>query len=365
MLVSAIEKKAETMSRQIRATICNQSGIDSKGAVSLDVADRGCDGPGATVMADMPVGVESNRSGRAVAGPGSSGADAEWVAMLPAPREPPMTHDTATPLPCAPLPPGFPSSFFEPLDELKFQPTIATVGPWSSELQHGGPPIALLAHALRCHPCERPMQIARLTVEFLGPVPLTPCELQVEVVRPGRRIELLRGTMRAAGRPVLLAHAWRLEAIPGVCPEVADDERPPSRPEPHPVASFPGIAPFPYRDALDWRYVEGGMDRLGPATVWGRLRIPLIAGQDTDGLEALLAMLDSANGVSAELDIRKWSFVPVDLTLNVNRHPVGEWFCMNARTVIAGNGIGTANTRVYDDQGPLGRSQHTLFVRPR
>ncbi len=258
-----------------------------------------------------------------------------------------------------------PATFYQDLGHNRYQPTRATVGPWSPELQHGGPPIGLLAHALRRHPCEGPMQIARLTVEILGPMPLTPCEIEVEVVRPGRRIELLRGTMRSAGRVLLMAHAWRLEPVAGIAPEVPADWAAPPLPESATPLTFAGLPPFPYGEAMEWRFVEGAMNRLGPATVWARPRLPLVDSAPIDGLEALLVMLDSANGVSAELDIRRWTFVPVDLQLNVTRHPDGEWFGMAARTVIADDGIGLTHTHLFDRRGALGRSQHTLFVRPR
>lgn len=258
------------------------------------------------------------------------------------------------------------ASFFEHLGDQRYQPTVATTGPWSADAQHGGPPIALLAHAMRVHGADgAARQLARLTVEILGPVPLAPCEVHVEVERPGKRIELLRATMSAGGRPVLYARAWRLEPVPGTIPVVPDDWTAPPLPQHETPMTFLGMPTFPYGEAVEWRFVEGAMDRTGPATVWARPRIPLVAGQETDGLEALLLILDSANGISAELDIRRWTFVPVDLTLNVTRHPHGPWFGMAARTVIADDGIGLVHTRVFDDRGPLGRSQHTLFVRSR
>ena len=76
-------------------------------------------------------------------------------------------------------------------------------------------------------------------------------------------------------------------------------------------------------------------------------------------------MLDSANGISCSLDFRSWTFVPVDLTLNLHRMPHGPWFGMDARTIIDSGGLGTVTTTVFDAQGSVGKSLHTLFVRPR
>ena len=104
---------------------------------------------------------------------------------------------------------------------------------------------------------------------------------------------------------------------------------------------------------------------MGPATVWARSRIPLVEGLEIDPLESLMLMIDSANGVSAELDIMKWTFVPVDLTVGLFRQPVGAWVGMTAHTTLEGQGIGQTNTVAFDATGSLGRSLQTLFVRPR
>lgn len=248
----------------------------------------------------------------------------------------------------------------------RYHPTGSTIGPWSPQHQHGGPPIALMAHALRTHPGDPSLELARLTVEILSPIPLGPCDLEVRVLRPGKRVELLEARYLVAGQPVLTAQAWRLQRVPGVAPPVSEaDWTLPAVPEEKETAFFPGVVSFPYGRALDWRFVQGGFAETGPATVWARLRIPLVQGRETAGIEGLLTLLDSANGVSCELDFRHWTFVPVDLTLNLYRQPVGPWFGMQARTLIDAGGIGLTMTTPFDAQGPLGRSQHTLFVRPR
>jgi hypothetical protein len=260
---------------------------------------------------------------------------------------------------------ALPEAFFIPTGPMAWAPTRAVIGPWSDQFQHGGPPIALLGRALRLHPCEAPLQLARLTVEFLGPVPVAPCEIEVKVLRPGKRVELLQAQMTVAGRPALLAHAWRLAPQAGSSPPVRDPYAIPPLPDAQVTGFFNGVSTFPYGEAMEWRFVRGGFAEPGPALVWGRPRIPLVAGEPLHGIDGLLTMLDSANGVSAENDIRTHTFVPVDLTLNLHREPAGPWFGMDARTMVDATGIGTVTTTVFDTAGPVGRSLHTLFVRPR
>ena len=258
-----------------------------------------------------------------------------------------------------------PAAFFSQTADNHFAPTSATIGPWSPDFQHGGPPSALLTHALRTHPATGDFRITRVTIELLSPVPLTPCEISVEVVRGGKRIEFLRGEYRSAGKTYLIAHGWRIISESGVTSPIPDSYEVPPLPEPQAQQFFPGASSFPYGEALEWRFVKGGFDSLGPATVWTRPRIPLIEHHAIDGLEALVLMIDSANGISAELDFHQWSFVPVDLTVGIYRQPEGLWVGMDARTVIGNDGIGQTTTVAFDGNGKVGQSIHTLFIRPR
>ena len=58
-----------------------------------------------------------------------------------------------------------------------------------------------------------------------------------------------------------------------------------------------------YADAIEWRVVEGDLGRPGPATVWTRCRMPIVRDSALTGLERVLAVVDAANGISAELPI--------------------------------------------------------------
>ncbi len=202
-----------------------------------------------------------------------------------------------------------PSAFYRQRSDTLYEPTEATIGPWSSDHQHGGPPEALLTRALRTYPSSNGLRIVRLTIEILGPVPVQPCDIKVDIVRSGHRVELLEGQLFSEEKTLLRAHSWRFK------PETAATE-----PVPHPFElpklpgsqvqrSFQGVDYFPYWHALEWRFTEGAFDKMGPATVWTKPRIPLLEGHDTHGLEALVLMIDSANSISAELDIRQWTFL--------------------------------------------------------
>src|SRR4051812_30902257 len=89
-------------------------------------------------------------------------------------------------------------------------PTEHTAGPWTPDAQHFGPPSALLVRALEGLPTEREHLLARVTVEILGPAPLTELSVQSQVERPGRSVELASAELTSESKVVARASAWRI-----------------------------------------------------------------------------------------------------------------------------------------------------------
>jgi hypothetical protein len=258
------------------------------------------------------------------------------------------------------------AAFYLPLPDGRFRATAATVGPWSPTLQHGSPPAALLARAIeRAFPRDD-ARIAHLSCQFFGPLAVDELLVETELVRAGKRVEHARARLSIGGRPAMEASAWRISAAPGRAPAVRDAR--PVPPLPPPRASrdfFPDLPSFGYGESLEWRFVEGSFEPTGPATVWSRARIPLLPDEELSPLGRLLLMVDSANGISAEIPPSRFTFVPVNLTVDVERHPRGEWVGMSARTTIDPDGVGLTRADLFDEAGFLGVALQALFVAPR
>ena len=107
------------------------------------------------------------------------------------------------------------SAFFVPLGDGRYRATERTSGPWDPRHMHAGPPSALLTGAMERTAPREDMALARVTVEILGPLPIGEVEVETSVERPGRSVELLAGELRAGGRPVLRARAWRVLRLAG------------------------------------------------------------------------------------------------------------------------------------------------------
>jgi hypothetical protein len=256
----------------------------------------------------------------------------------------------------------------------RYLPTPHTSGPWDPELQHAGPPAGLLGREIeRCQPREG-FRVGRITFEILRGVPLAPLTVSARMVRPGRSVELLEGSLADARGEVMRATAWRLRTAELDVPPSLAGPPPPAPPE----AGRGGGAPFfrregeddagddfGYHRAMESRFVAGSFQELGPATVWLRMRHPLLEGEEPSPLTRVLVAADSGNGVSASLDFADWVFINTDLTVHVHRHPAGEWVCLDSVTFATGDGVGLSDTALFDERGLIGRAAQTLLVDRR
>jgi hypothetical protein len=246
-----------------------------------------------------------------------------------------------------------------------FTATPATVGPWNPGWQHGSPPVALLGHALEEADRREGMIVAQLSVQFFGPVPVRELSIETETVRPGARVEHRRARLVDGARACVEASAWCMATARGRVPAAGDWAGAPPLPPAQAPRLFADVPSFGYGESLDWRFVEGSFDTLGPATVWARSRLPLLPDEPLSPLGRLLIMVDAANGVGAALPLSRFLFVPIHLAVAVVRHPRGEWVGMRAGTLIDDHGVGLTRAELFDTEGTLGLALQSLFVVPR
>lgn len=255
---------------------------------------------------------------------------------------------------------------FESVDG-RFVASEAARGPWDPAAQHGGAPAALLMRAFEQLPSVDGLALARVTYELLRPAPVGEVEVRAEIVRPGGRVQVLEGSIVANGVEVVRARALRVRrAQAGEAGEVGEVEiDPPAGPDQGRAAELrPPFRPMFAPDAIEIRFVSGSWG-AGPCTAWFRLTRPLVGDETPTPLQRLAAAGDFGNGISATLSWDDYLFINPDLTLYIEREPVGEWICLDSRTRIAAGGIGVAESVLYDLDGRVGRATQALLVAPR
>jgi acyl-CoA thioesterase len=259
---------------------------------------------------------------------------------------------------------GSPEAFYLPTAADSYRATLAAQGPWDPAFQHGGPPTALLAAAIERHAGPDDLRIARMTAEFLRPVPLAEVSVRVATVRPGRRVQLVEAELVHDGVVVMSARAWRHTTSAGQAPVPTKSTPPPPVPPADPAALPRVWDSFGYGRALEWRPTAGDPGGGGPAAVWARMRVPLVAGWEVTGLDRLLVLADSTNGVSLELPLTGWLSMPTALTVTVLRPPAGDWVHLAARTHLSTDGIGLSHGVLSDPDGLVAMATQPLYVAP-
>jgi Thioesterase-like superfamily len=217
-------------------------------------------------------------------------------------------------------------AFFLP-DGDRFVATELTRGPWDPGAQHAGPPAALLGRAIERFGPRGDVQVARVTFEILRQVPIAPLEISTTLLRGGRSVEVVGASLHHDGTEVMRATGVRIRTIegpshpeepggpfdPGPGADTGTLEVPVGPEQGKPLRFFPTGYKVGYSTAMEWRFVKGAFLEPGPATVWMRMRHPLVPAEEPSPLQRVLIAADSGNGVSSLLDWRHWLFINPDL----------------------------------------------------
>ncbi len=255
-------------------------------------------------------------------------------------------------------------AYFTRQDAHWFLPTDYTRGPWDKDACHAGPPTALMARAVEA--LFPDLQLTRLTVELMRPIPMTGFRVQAEVRRPGRQVSLTEAEIldddhiyaRAFGMHLRILHDLAVDTAPTRVPRLQD--------------AIPG--PFPITPTHDLRAInssfesrydpEGSSGTGGPTTVWMRSLASILPDEEASPFQRICPLADSGNGISWNNYLDQVSFINPDLTISIHRPPDGEWLCSRVASQWHASGIGTADAELFDRHGPVGRATQNLLLSP-
>lgn len=254
-------------------------------------------------------------------------------------------------------------SYFERTGPATFLATEHVSGAWDTATQHIAPALGLLTHVVeRDRDARRDdgLVVARLSYDILGTVPVDAVETSVDVVRPGRTIELVEARLVHGGRVVVLLRAWLMR--PGDTGELAGTPLPPiAPPDDMPVWDPTTVWPGGFIASAEVRREER---EPGRAAFWARPSVPLVAGEQVSALARTTGLLDITNGMTVRVDPKEVAFPNVDLTAHVFRQPTGEWVGFDTSVSFGENGLGLTSSVIHDLDGPVGTTAQLLTVRP-
>jgi Thioesterase-like superfamily len=258
------------------------------------------------------------------------------------------------------------SAYFVRVGEDRFLPQRPCSGAWNPQELHIAPVNGLLVHELDRRLGERDgdgKHVTRIGCDYLGVLGFDECQVTLEVVRPGRAVELVEGVVAQNGRPALRVRVWRLAV--GDSSAVEGGELPPLPPVDAIDASYDLTAVWPgdYATTLEMRAVAGPLP--GRATAWLTTPLDIVDGEPTTDLARFALLSDTANGIAVRKPPQEWHFPNVDLTIHLLRQPQGPWVGFDTTVTFGPAGHGLTRSDLYDGRGHVGCAAQTLLVRPR
>ena len=247
-----------------------------------------------------------------------------------------------------------------------YQPTKHAQGAWNEHEQHMAPATGLLTAELKGYMPQENMRLARISLDILGLIPLDDFTITTRCIRPGKTIELIEAVMSSRGRDAIIARAWRL--MTQDTSEIAglEDQKSIHKPEELPVWDEMSGWPGGFIESV-CLVAEPGR-RPGKGMIWITNDLDMVEGEPTDDMVHLLGMVDTANGVVPRLGLGltelEWMFPNTDLQIHMHRAPQGRWLGIDAVQQYGADGIGVSSAILHDTQGPFGRSEQILTIRP-
>jgi hypothetical protein len=256
-------------------------------------------------------------------------------------------------------------AYFIRVGEHRFLPQPSCAGAWNTEELHISPVNGLLMHEVERWLSRRPVDgklVTRISADYLGVLGFDECEVTLEVLRPGRAVELVEGVLSQKGRAALRARVWRL-SVSDTSPVQggALDPLPPV--EAADPFNLSTVWPGGYIASLDMRAING--PNPGRTTAWITTPLQIVDGEATTDLAHFALLVDTSNGIAVRRPPEEWQFPNVDLTIHLFRQPEGAWVGFDTSVTFGPLGHGLTSTDLYDSRGQVGRAAQTLLVRAR
>jgi hypothetical protein len=254
---------------------------------------------------------------------------------------------------------AYPDAFYVRRGEHRFVSTLHAQGAWQPGEQHLAPASGLvLAEVERRLPGDK--LVSRVSFDVLGVIHSGEFTIDVEVVRPGRSIELIEASMRHGNRTSVHARIWRLAST-----DTAEVQGIEWAPLPPPQAmrehAFSSTWSGGFIRSLEVR--QGVNTRAGCGQSWIRTRYPLVAGEVDPPVAGFMKVVDTANGLVVREPPSSVFFPNVDLTVHFIRQPEAGWVGFDTRVNFGPTGLGETLSVLSDIHGPIGTAAQSLTVR--
>lgn len=252
-----------------------------------------------------------------------------------------------------------PDAFYVRRGEHRFISTLHSQGAWQPGEQHLAPASGLLlAEVERRLPGDK--AVSRASFDVLGVIQSGEFTIDVQVIRPGRTIELVEASMRHGERTSIRARIWRLASTDTARVQGIEWDALPA-PADMQALSMSAIWDGGFVASLEVRQAADA--RPGRGRSWIRSPYPLVAGEDDPPVAGFLKLVDTANGLAVRERPGDVFFANVDLTVHFIRQPEAGWVGFDTRVSFGPGGLGETLSVLSDIHGPVGTAAQSLTVR--
>ncbi len=238
-------------------------------------------------------------------------------------------------------------------DAGRYLPTKWAFGRWGADMLSGPAVCAVAARSLeRAHGLSDFIP-ARFTIDLFKAAKGQPLEVHTEVVRAGHRIHISQAHVLQGEAEVAQARLVQLRATDAPHGTEWHSEHPFDPPV------DPGLNWW-YRSAEDWSTHMGDHQNAGRKSLWA---VPLGA---VDG-EEHSPFVQAVVGAESTSLVTNWGsagvgYINGDLTVALDRLPVGDRIGLRAETHLTDNGISTGTATLFDSRGPIGTGMVTAVA---
>lgn len=250
--------------------------------------------------------------------------------------------------------------YFRRTGETTFEPTRHSEGAWSPEDYHFSSLAGLMVYEIERSRPHKELLLSRVSFDILGRLPYKDVQVEVEILRPGRTIELVQATATIAGRAAITARAWYLAASDTSAVASVDAEPLPA-PEDCPERNLSDLWGGGFIGQMQSR--QARELKPGRGATWLTSPNELVEGEERSEVAEFFARIDVANGINPQQSPLEWAFPNVDLTVHLYRQPDGQWTGLDTTVLWGSDGIGLTSSVLHDVHGPVGRAEQSLTLR--
>lgn len=233
-----------------------------------------------------------------------------------------------------------------------FVPSRAAYGGWGANSLNGKVIVGLLGHEIEHRHGEDGMRATRLTVDLFKLARAVPGRVETRIIRDGRRIRVVEADYIIDDQITARATCQFLRTSENAPGEIWSS--------PNWNVPCPQDVPVDTRSQTkrlwDMRSIGGEFRKsYGQRKVWVSELRDIVAGREMTPFSRAAATADFASPLS-NFSEHGLGYINSDVTLYLNRLPVGPWIGMEVSHHHAFDGISVSECRMYDEDGPIGLS---------